>query len=348
MPFILIILAAAAAVFVISRRQTAPEVTDTTTTDIDVGNPPALDRFLGGGDTGIAYGVSPGPNVPPGSVLVTVRDTDPEKGSYEAPDFHDYYSILAVERRPATDDYYEILATDLDKRVGGRDRLLIKYPDGRREWRTRERGEKWPSDWRDKLFIADFRTYATSHPFQFCGALATQCSGNENLRYLVCRARHDRDPGRKQIELTRIGKMFKRFRDEGEVYWLPVVFRYMTAIAGFMTGGGAMFGKFSISTLHAVTRAGYRGDIVGWKSGMRAAMRGVNAGAITEALRTLVPELDIDTRRLYYDAYMVRGGVTNAGKLIAAVQGARWQFWRDANARVQEGPSKALRVLVYT
>ena len=89
---------------------------------------------------------STGGRVLPGDVDVLIWDSDPESsGSYDTQPEYEMYAAHATSVLPK-EPYYTILATDLDKRAGGEDRLRVRTPDGRVHWRTRERGKEWPSD----------------------------------------------------------------------------------------------------------------------------------------------------------------------------------------------------------
>jgi len=189
--------------------------------------------------------VSTGIETVPGDVGISVIDLNPEIGGTfgEAADTVALYNVIASREAPV--DGIEIVAVNLDKRFGGSDKVEYRYPgEAGTHTRRKDRGDLWPKSWRRRPLYLYWRDFPPSSPYYQLGQMAEAVAGmgpdvgTDSRPYLVCRARNDRTPSRDQVELIRIGKMHKHFKDIGQVYG-PVVFDFIDSA---LTTFGAAFG----------------------------------------------------------------------------------------------------------
>jgi len=220
----------------------------------------------------------PGIRTVPGDIAINVLDTDPEVGStWTATDAADCYSVVSTQRAIEAESRAMITQVNLDKRAGGSDKLWwYREDDGTYGERRRDRGEQWPKWMKGRVLYVNGQDFVSTHPYHQLMRIGEVVDPDGLARpYLYCRARSDRTPGRKQIELVRVAKMHKAFKDVGEVYALPL-FDFAAETFGIFLGAMGASGiatslfETTRSTINNAVRHGLAGgDFNSWRDGFR-------------------------------------------------------------------------------
>jgi hypothetical protein len=279
-----------------------------------------------------------------------VMDYSPELGGDSAAGLaYEAYMGHFTAVRP---EGYQITHLSTDKSVGGEDEVYVINPDGTTGGKTRQRGKDWPRSWAGQIMWARWRDFPGSS-LEGLGSVAEAVSGR-NLPYIVCRARWERHPARKQIEIVRLSKMDRHFRDVGGRYILPFVATIFDFVGGMIgrsfSGIPAALATTLTSTMTNTVKYAASGRLDSWRDGVRILRRSVDWKVLAKFSDQVSSSSSSEVVNAIGRAVKEVKNASYVTQAIASMAGVEMGALLERNKRAARGgsPSVIVRAFIYT